>query len=187
MRETDRQTFIALLRGINVSGANRLPMATLVDIGGSLGLTGCRTYIQSGNLVFEVGCEALEGLETRMSNAIEAACGFRPPVMIRSSDEWDDIIASNPFAEEAARLAKSVHALMLECEPNEVAIAALAQRDFGSDRWHVSGKTIYLHLPDGMGRSKLGTSIERLLKIPMTARNWATMLALQDLAKPDKS
>lgn len=183
MQKTCRETYIALLRGINVSGANKLPMATLVEIGGSLGLTRCRTYIQSGNLIFEATPDIAKGLETRMSKAIEAACGFRPQVVIRSSGEWDDIIASNPFAEDAAKLAKSVHAFLLEREPDEGAMAPLAQRDFGGDRWHLQGRTIYLHLPNGMGRSKLGTSIERLLKIPMTARNWATMLALQAIAR----
>jgi uncharacterized protein (DUF1697 family) len=158
-------------------------MARLVEIGRALGLTDCRTYIQSGNLVFEATHEIAAGLETRMSNAIETECGFRPRVMIRSSGEWNDIIAANPFREDAAKLAKSIHVFLMEREPDKGAIAILAQRDFGSERWFLQNRTIYLHLPDGMGRSKLGRSIEHLLKIPMTARNWATMLALQALAK----
>jgi uncharacterized protein (DUF1697 family) len=176
------RTFVALLRGINVSGTNRLPMAQLVAIAErQLGLENCRTYIQSGNMVFEAGSAAIDGLADRLRDTISRECGFAPHVIVISAPDFDAIIAANPFSEEARLSAKSVHAFLLDGAPDKAALAALAGRDFADDRWQVTKGAIYLHLPNGMGRSKLAASIERILKVPMTARNWTTMLSIQKM------
>jgi uncharacterized protein (DUF1697 family) len=175
------QTFICVLRGINVSGSNKLAMKQLAAIAEDLGLTHCKTYIQSGNLVFEADSSKTEGLDKELSDAIEKCCGFRVPVMLYQASEWDAIIAASPFKAAALAQPKTVHVLLINERPSDAAIESLKARDFGSESWSIGERAIYLHLPDGMGRSKLGTRIERILKVAMTGRNWNTMLALQTL------
>jgi uncharacterized protein (DUF1697 family) len=103
------------------------------------------------------------------------------PVIIRDSVEWSRVIDANPFP-EAAENPKSLHVFILAEQPEVTAIWALEARDFVTDRWRLTDDALYLHLPDGIGRSKLGGSVERILKVAMTARNWTTMIALRDLA-----
>lgn len=174
------EAHVGLLRGVNVSGAGRLPSALLEEIATDrLQLQSVRTYIQSGNLVFVAG--ATDGLEDRLSAEIEAACGFLPAAFIRRHAAWQALIAENPFAEQARVEPKSVHLFLLSGEPTTEALANLGSRDFGDDQWRKANGALYLHLPNGAGRSKLAGSVERLLKVPMTGRNWSTVLALDAL------
>ena len=178
------KTFVALLRGINVSGVNKLPMKALVELADSMpGLAHCRTYIQSGNLVFEAETGAVERFEPRLQEAIAARFGFSPPVMLHDADEWETILAENPFSAEGDAAPKTVHVLLLSARPSAAAIAALESRDFGLERWHIGTLAVYLHLPDGMGRSKLGTSIEKILGVPVTARNWSSVKAISEMMR----
>lgn len=174
------RTHIALLRGINVSGTNKLPMTQLISIATAIGLEDCHTYIQSGNLVFKA--DDLEGVAERLGDVIEIEAGFRPPVILRSFAEWKEMIAHCPYMAEAGADPKSVHVFLPGETPDEARVDDLTSRDFGSDRWHLGDSVVYLHLPNGFGRSKLATSIERILKVPMTARNWQTVLAIEALA-----
>jgi uncharacterized protein (DUF1697 family) len=174
------ESCVALLRGINVGGRNRLPMKQLVEIAEQrLGLEDCRTYVQSGNLVFSAQAAQRDELEARLESAIEAVCGFRAAVLLRSAAEWDAIVAGCPFGAEAAAEPKQVHVFVLAAAPVPDAVADLAAREFGDDRWHLGPHCLYLHTPNGSGRSKLAASVERVLKVAMTARNWSSALALQ--------
>lgn len=175
------RTYIALLRGINVSGANKLPMMQLKAIAEELGLSHCHTYIQSGNLVFKA--DDISGLEVKLAAAIEAECGFRPPVFLRSLADWKEIIAHCPFMAQAGEAPASVHVFLLGETPQQKQLDDLQSRDFGADRLQLGEGAVYLHLPDGLGRSKLATSIERILKVPMTGRNWQTMQAIEALGE----
>ncbi|MEM5471076.1 DUF1697 domain-containing protein [Hoeflea sp. AS60] len=176
---------VALLRGINVGGKNRLPMKQLLDIAEQrLGLEDCQTYVQSGNLVFRAGLEQRDGLERRLEAEIEADCGFKCAVLVRSAAEWDAIVGDCPFVTEATADPKHVHVFVLTAEPSPDALADLASREFGDDRWHLGLHGLYLRTPNGTGRSKLAGSVERILKVPMTARNWSSVLALQAMLRP---
>lgn len=178
-------SYVAVLRGINVGGNNRLPMKQLLQIAEQrLGLEDCRTYVQSGNLVFRAGRAQRDGLERRLESEIEAACGFRCAVLVRSAAEWDAIVADCPYAMEAAAAPKSVHVFVLDESPSPDAVADLASRQFGEDRWHLGPHGLYLQTPNGSGRSKLAGSVERILKVSMTARNWTSALALQAMLHP---
>ena len=173
-------TCVALLRGVNVSGAGKLPSALLAEIARDrLGLSAVKTYIQSGNLVFRTSDPS--GLEERLANEIEVACGFRPPVFLRTRSQWRTLIGQCPFAEEAATNPKAVHVYLLDGKPAPDRLEKLTATDFAEDRWALGDAAIYLHLPNGAGRSKLALSIERMLKQPMTGRNWSTILALEVL------
>lgn len=177
--------YVAVLRGINVGGSNRLPMKQLTDIAEQrMGLEDCRTYVQSGNLVFRTGLAQRDGPERRLESEIEAVCGFRCAVLVRSAAEWDALVADCPFAVEAAADPKHVHVFVLAAPPSPDAVADLASRQFGEDRWHLGPHGLYLHTPNGSGRSKLAGSVERILKVSMTARNWTSALALQAMLHP---
>jgi uncharacterized protein (DUF1697 family) len=173
--------YIGLLRGINVGGANRLPMKELMAAAADADFSQAQTYLQSGNIVFRAKGQSRTDIPPRLNAAIRRRVNLDIPVIIRDSVEWSRVIDANPFP-EAAENPKSLHVFILAEQPESTAIRALEARDFGTDRWRLTDDALYLHLPDGIGRSKLGGSVERILKVAMTARNWTTMIALRDLA-----
>jgi uncharacterized protein (DUF1697 family) len=174
------QVYIGLLRGINVGG-KVLKMADLKEAIAELGFGDVKTYLQSGNLVFRAPKAGDDALAGRIAKAIAEHSKMDVAVMIRSAAEWDEVIANNPFP-KAAELPKTVHTFILGRQPEQARIEDLRGKDFGSEEWKIVGGALYLHTPDGMGKSELGNSIERRLKVPMTGRNWNTVLALKDMA-----
>ncbi|MDB5526220.1 MAG: hypothetical protein JWM58_3983 [Rhizobium sp.] len=174
------QIYIGLLRGINVGG-KVLKMADLKQTVADLGFGEVRTYLQSGNLVFRAPKAGDDTLAARISKAIEDKARMDVHVLVRSAAEWDDVIGNNPFP-EAAALPKTLHAFALDGQPEKARVEDLQARDHGSEEWKIVGDALYLHTPAGFGKSRLGNSIERLLKVSMTGRNWNTVLALRELA-----
>ena len=174
------RTRIALLRGINVGG-KVLKMADLKSAVAELGFTDIATYLQSGNMVFQAPPAANSELSARIVEAIRVHARMDLAVMVRSSDEWRQIVERNPFP-QASEAPRTVHAFILDATPEQARLDALAAKDVGREDWRIVNGTLYLHTPDGFGKSVLAGSIERILKVPMTARNWNTVLALRDLA-----
>jgi uncharacterized protein (DUF1697 family) len=175
-------TVIALLRGVNVGGHNKLPMAQLREIATAAGFAEVRTYIQSGNLVAStvLGVEAAGDL---LATAIRTATGFAVPVSVRTAQQWSDVIAANPFA-DAADPGRHVHAIFLPA-PATDSVHAFDATIFEPEEIVVSGSEISLHLPDGMGRSKLAVAVNRIPEVAAgTARNWNTVVQLGELASP---
>lgn len=166
---------VLLLRGVNVGGHGRLPMADLRVVLEALGARDVRTYIQSGNAVFRGALDA----ET-IAAAIEARAGFRPGAIMLSREALADTIAANPFP-EAEQTPKALHLAFLAADPRPAA-GALDAAAAADERWHLDNRVAYLHCPSGLGRSKLAGSLERLLGVPVTARNWATITRLAALA-----
>jgi uncharacterized protein (DUF1697 family) len=170
-------SYIALLRGINV-GANMLPMARLREILAEEGFVDVRTYLQSGNVVLSADATPAKLaalIEERVSavTRLPVACVVRTPAQLRR------IVAGNPFATEAAALPKTVHVTFLAGPPSKADAAALGKISAGADRWQVAATEVYLHCPNGYGRSKLNnTALERALGVRATTRNWSTVLAL---------
>lgn len=171
---------ILLLCGVNVSGANRLPMAEFRAMLTGLGLGNPRTLIQSGNAVFDD--PGLPDLPRALADAIAAGFGFRPELFLYTPADFTAIRAANPFAAEAAADGARVHAFFLAApaRPDPEAIARLTT----TERLHLTPAALYLHAPDGLGRSKLAERLPRLLATPCTARNWNTVEALAGLAGP---
>jgi uncharacterized protein (DUF1697 family) len=174
------RTYIALLRGINVGG-KVLKMADLKDAVAKLGFQDIRTYLQSGNLVFRTAKAGNDVLAGRISDAIRAHKAMDVTVMVRDAAAWSKIVAGNPYA-QARELPKTVHTFILDQAPEAARIDALKAKEASREEWQIVDGTLYLHTPDGFGKSVLGNIIERTLKVPMTARNWNTVLALQELA-----
>ncbi len=172
-------TWIALLRGVNVGGHRKLPMAELRDLASGLGLESPRTYIQSGNLVFTAAAQDPDALGEKIAAAIEVLFGFSAPVWVLSREELGAAMAANPFPDaEPNRL--HLWFLTAPAAPDPAAIDAHAAPD---ERWALVGRVLYLHAPSGIGRSKLAAGMERLLGVEATARNWRTMTAVAGLAE----
>ena len=169
-------THVALLRGINVGGNNPLPMKELARMFSAAGCANVRTYIQSGNVIFEAPGEAAKIAQVITANT-EKQFGYRVPIVTRTSEQLLKTIRDNPFLKRADE--KMLHVYFLAHSPNTAAIAALDPARSVPDAFHVRGQEIYLHLPNGMGRSKLTNAyFDSKLSTICTARNWATVLKL---------
>ncbi len=175
-------TWIALFRGINVGGRNVLPMTELLRELQSLNLENVRTYIQSGNVVFRAQRRVSKTLGTKIATKIEKRHGFRPHVLILSADELANAIESNPFPEAEAE-PKSLHLFFLSSVATAADSVSISERKSPSERYHLTDRVFYLHAPDGIGRSKLAASVEKLLGVTVTARNWRTVQKLWEMAK----
>jgi uncharacterized protein (DUF1697 family) len=173
--------YVALIRGINVTGNNLIKMERLRALFEKNGCTNVRTYIQSGNVVFDSKKAA-----SRCAASIEAflAAELGKPITahLRTSAELREIIAANPFAKEKdiepSRLAVS----FLSGPPAKDRLDALNAVVFGSDLFVARGSEIYVYCPDGFGRSKLAAGLDRVLSTKSMSRNWNTVTTLYELS-----
>ena len=173
------EKYVALLRGINVGGKNRVPMKQLTEIFLDCGCADVVTYIQSGNVIFRGPKAGQERLPARVQAEIASRLGHRVPVILRSAAEMREAVRSNPFLErEDGRL----HVYFLEHKPSEAAIRSLDPERSPGDSFRVAGREIYLLLPNGMGRTKLTNAyFDSKLGTTSTARNWATTVRLLEM------
>lgn len=173
----------ALLRGINVGGRNRLPMERLRAIFADAGCRSIRTYIQSGNVVFEAPPAVAERLPTAVPDLIEEELGFRVPVVVRCAAELEDVVAGNPFGAATAE-AGILHVVFLADEPDPDAVERLEPDRSPPDEFVVRGREIYLRCPNGMARTKLTNAyFDSRLDTVSTMRNWRTTLKLLKMAR----
>jgi len=172
--------FIALLRGVNVGG-NLLKMERLRDVCAELGLKNARTYVQSGNVVFEGRGTAgrwAEVLEQRLAGEARLPVS----VIVKTSVEMGRVIAGNPFLKERGIDLARLHVTFLQREPGKAALAGLDALNAGADRFRCAGREIYLHCPNGYGETKLSNNaIERVLAVRATTRNWNTANKLHEM------
>ena len=169
---------IALFRGINVGGRNAVPMKTLTAILQRLGCTDVRTYIQSGNVVFDdpVGAEVSPA---SIAAALRDETAVDTRVRLLTVAELREAADRNPFAGEEPR---TVQLFFLESAPAEPNLDAIRDLRKDSERWHLAGAVFYLHAPEGMARSKLAAAVERKLGVRATARNWRTVSKVLEIA-----
>ncbi len=171
---------VALLRGINVGGKNQLPMKTLAAIFEEVGCTAVQTYIQSGNVVFDAPLKLdIPALVTR---SILKQLSLAVPVVVRTAAELAAVAAGNPF--KSARDDMETHGvLFLADRPAAAAVAGLDPARSPPDEYAVRGKEIYLHCPNGFGRTRLTNDyFDRKLATISTGRNWRTVQKLLELA-----
>jgi len=176
------QTWIALLRGINVGGTSVLKMKDLVEILEDLGCQNVKTYIQSGNAVFRSRRRDASSLANRIRSEIKSTHGFEPQVMLLTLEEFEQAIGLNPFP-EAEGEPKTLHLFFLSCSPRDVDLDGLEQAKAAPERFELIGKVLYLHTPESFGCSKLPAKAERLTGIPMTGRNWRSVMKIVELAR----
>ena len=175
-------TMIALFRGINVGGHNKLPMAELVETLAGLGFRNIETYIQSGNVVFDVEEDSKLELSNQIRDAIHQSHGFAPDVILLRSEELEKAILANPFP-EAQDEPKTLHLYFLGSEPQDPDMQRIEEMKSGSESAVLIGKVFYLHAPDGIGRSKLAAGVEKALGVSVTARNWRSVIKINEMAK----
>lgn len=176
-------THIALLRGINVGGRKPVAMEELRAIFAGLGVEDVRTLLQSGNVVFRGPAQSAAELERLLETEAEKQLGLRTTFMVRTADEWHDLISRNPFPDAAKRDPGHLVALLLKEPAPAKAVEALVAASKGPERIHGAGSHLYVVYPDGIGRSKLTNQlIEGKLGTRATGRNWNTVLKLAGLA-----
>jgi uncharacterized protein (DUF1697 family) len=175
-------TYIALFRGINVGGKNKLPMKDLVATLENIGCREVATYIQSGNAVFQSEEQDALLLSETIEAAIKERHGFEPRVLLLASEEMERAMRSNPFP-EAESEPKTLHLYFLAAPPENPDLDALEGIKGDRERFVLGDGVFYLHAPDGIGRSKLAASIEKLLGVPVTARNWRTVRKVMEMAQ----
>ena len=172
---------IALFRGINVGGHNKLPMSELVVLLESLGCSAVKTYIQSGNVVFDHVSSDDNSLSQAIGSAIQKRFGFSPQILLLTASELQQAVAHNPFPDATAE-PKTLHLWFLANGPNASDLDKVQKLKSASESFVLAGRVFYLHAPKGIGRSKLAARIEKLLGVPVTARNWRTVTKVLDLS-----
>ncbi len=176
------KTYIALFRGINVGGKNSLPMKELVSILEALGCENIKTYIQSGNVVLQHEGKDIEHLARRISNEVKKKRGFEPHILLLTANEIQKAIKANPFP-EAKDEPNTLHLGFLASKPANPNLKKLESIKTDTESFVLKDTVFYLHAPDGIGRSKLAASSEKLLGVPMTDRNWRTVCKIRDIVK----
>jgi uncharacterized protein (DUF1697 family) len=178
--------FVALLRGVNVVGANRCSMDALRGACEARGFRAVRTWVNSGNLVFE-GRGTPRAVEARIEDAIRADLGLEVPVIVRTAARWAGYLKVPRALSVAARSSPDRVLLGLsKAPPREGALAALRERAAAGERIAVNGDAVWVHYPEGVGRSKITPALlDRAVGSPVTARNWNTVRALARLADSD--
>ncbi|WP_420627373.1 DUF1697 domain-containing protein [Candidatus Leptofilum sp.] len=174
-------TIIALLRGINVGGRNKLPMRNLKTILAEIGLVNVQTYIQSGNVVCQINRTDLPALAEEIGVAIGENHGFVPRILLLTVADLETAVAYNPFPTTDEQY-KTLHFYFLESAPTSPDLAKLESIKSESEQFKLLDKTFYLYAPEGIGRSKLATKVERALGVAATARNWRTVSKLLEIA-----
>jgi uncharacterized protein (DUF1697 family) len=167
-------TWIALFRAINVGGKNMLPMAKLKVGLESLKLTQVRTYIQSGNVVFQAASKSRSALAKKIMDMVEAEHGFRPQLLLLTADELAAAIEANPYPDATAE-PTSLHFFFLAEPASAAKTAGLDKLKTESESYQLTDQVLYLRAPDGIGRSKLAAGAEKQLKVTTTARNYRTV------------
>ncbi|RAZ89887.1 DUF1697 domain-containing protein [Mesorhizobium hawassense] len=173
--------FVALFSGINVGGNRIVKMAELKAFFESLGFSDVATYVQSGNVVFQAKKADAAALTKELEAAFEKKWGFSSRIMVRDAGWFERLVKDNPYPEVAGEPTK-LHAYVLEREPTAEETTRLADKCTGPEQFEIKGDVLYLHAPDGLGKSVFANLIPRTLKVPGTARNWRTVLALLEMA-----
>jgi uncharacterized protein (DUF1697 family) len=180
-------THIAMLRGINVSGHKIVKMDRLRESFEALGFGNVRTYVQSGNVVFEAKVGAPAELPTQLATKIAARIardfGFSVPVTVLTSDEMGRLVKENPFLTEEGIDLSKLHVTFLSDAPPGAGLKKLGGVPAGPDRFHCRGRSVYLHCPEGYGNTKLSNNaIENALAVGATTRNWKTVTTLHQMS-----
>jgi len=165
--------YICLLRGINVSGKNIIPMTQLKLALEQSGLHQVRTYIQSGNIVFNSDHKNSAQIENGIELLIQSNFDLKIKSMVIPVADFTKMLELNPFKKEAAAEPSRMILTFLECIPNAEGLQKIPES--GKDQWKIIDRCVYLYCPDGYGKTKLTHSVfESKLKIKATARNWRT-------------
>jgi uncharacterized protein (DUF1697 family) len=174
-------TYVALLRAINLGARNQISMPDLRALFDDLGAGEVNTYVQTGNVVFSYTPTKPEKLAAAIQGRIGTAFGLDVTVLVRTRRQMENVAAGNPFLGGGRDPAK-LHVTFLTGVPEAARTRELAGVRFPPDEFRIAGQEVYLHCPDGYGRSKLSNAFfERRLGAAATTRNWKTVTSLVSL------
>lgn len=172
------ESYIVLLRGINVGGHKKIKMKNLKLALEDNGFLNVQTYIQSGNIVFQSNFILKSELTIQIQNAIERDFGFKVPVFVYTQKDWEFIIKNNPFTKEDT---DRCHVILCREQIEETSIQEKAKAQEGEDRFKIQKNVVYLYLQNGYSKTKLNHAFfERYTNQNATARNWKTILKLKE-------
>lgn len=175
-------TYVALLRGINVGGHQKIAMADLRRLLTELGLADVRTHLQSGNALFTCSAKAAKALGREIEDRISRDLGLDVKVLVRSRDELAKVVTANPLGDVATDPAKHLVSF-LAAEPDPAVLKAIDPADFEPDQFRVDDRVVYLWCPNGVLASKLPAAFsDKRLGVTTTTRNWRTTTKLLELA-----
>lgn len=173
------ETYIAILRGINVSGKNKIAMADLRAKLAEGGLHHIRTYIQSGNVIFEHEPTPIRDLTKNISTLILDQFGLQVPVIVLTIKELSDVISNNPFRD---RDFTKLHVTFLSEKPQMENLDKVADMSFPPDEFVIRDRAVYLFCPNGYARTKINNNFfEQKLQVTATTRNWKTVNKLKEM------
>ena len=177
------ERFIALLRGINVTGRNKVPMADLRTLCSKNGMTEVETYIQSGNVVLSADCSA-DALESNLEKLIEKKFKLTIPVIVRRASDWPAYMKGNPFPDASVTEGNLVMLALSKRKPNADALEGLRARAVSGEKIERVGDALWIHFDKGVANSKLSPGLlDRLVGSPVTTRNWRTVLKIGEMTK----
>lgn len=173
--------YLALLRGVNVGGKNKLPMKDLAEMFLASGCTDVKTFIQSGNVVFNAPAKVAKQISKTVPEQIEKRFGHRPPFVIRTAEQLAEGAANNPFLRGGGDETLA-YLMFLADTPDAARVKGLDPARSSPDAYVVSGADIYLHLPVGIADTKLTNAyFDSKLATVSTCRNWRTVKALLEM------
>jgi uncharacterized protein (DUF1697 family) len=175
-------TYVAMLRGINVGSGKIVKMERLRASFDALGFDNVRTYVQSGNVIFESQQKSPAELSKKVEGQVQRDFGFTVPVVVKSSKEIAQIVGDNPLMKEKGIDHSKLHVTFLSDAPPKTAVEALEPLARGREQFRVLNHEIYLYCPDGYGNTKLSNNaIEKKLCVVATTRNWRTVNTLLEM------
>lgn len=167
---------VVLLRGINVGGKNLLPMKDLTRLCAELGAQHVRTYIQSGNVALDLAPTLAQTFARDLHAALAREFSLQVPVVLRTAAELADVLLHNPWPERDLTLTSVA---FLADQPTPAQVASLDPNRSPPDEFHVRGREVYLHTPNGLARTKLTNAwLDARLGTVSTVRNWRTVQTL---------
>lgn len=176
-------TYISLLRGINVSGQKIIKMNILKEMFESLHFENVKTYIQSGNIVFQYKKSENNDLVIKISNQIQKYFGFEVPVFVLKTDELKHIVWNNPYKDDKTKDISFLHVTFLSSVPEQINFESINKVKSQEEEFELIDRAVYLYCPNGYGRTKLtNTFLEHKLKTGATTRNWKTTMELLRIA-----
>lgn len=177
-------TYIALLRGINVSGQKKIKMAELRTQLENLGLLSVQTYIQSGNVVFQSPVSSPNALAKKIIAMILKEYGWEVPVLVLETKHIQAAVGGYPWQEKEDRVPKDIYLTFLEEAPTAEQVKHLASFEFQGEEYVLDGKVLYFFCAKGYGRAKMNNNFfEKKLQVKATTRNWRTTHKLLEMAQ----
>ncbi|MBK7868465.1 MAG: DUF1697 domain-containing protein [Ignavibacteriales bacterium] len=173
--------YIALLRGINVSGHKLIKMAELKELLMGIGFKNVQTYIQSGNVVFESDEKSISNLELYIMSGISGKYGFYVEVMVRTVNEFSRIVETNPFPDAEGN---KLYITFFREAPQNIPFEELNKVKSESEVYLFHDRIMFFYCPEGYGITKLSNPfIEKKLKTVATTRNMNTIVKLLGMAQ----